>query len=106
MSSSRAVNAVAGRNLVHGVKRPEIERMNARRRHQARAPLGARTGQAEGLRDRAILAVLLYHELRCEDAAQLDVSDILEYRGIKHLLLYKLLEAFTKEAGIKVDGPF
>lgn len=37
------------------------------------------------MRDRAILAVLLYHGLRREEAAQLTTSDLQNRRGIKHL---------------------
>jgi integrase len=37
------------------------------------------------LRDRAILAVLLYHGLRREEAPQLMTGELQERRGIKHL---------------------
>ena len=158
-------NAVAGGNPVHGVKRPRIEsnegKTPALGDHQAKALLDAPDGGTlKGLRDRAVLAVLLYHGLRREEAAQLTVSDILERRGIKHFLvhgkggkvrylplhpvaadrihdylersghhlvapkgplflplrgpvdrggltadgIYKLVEAYAKKAGIKVDG--
>ncbi|MBI6764054.1 hypothetical protein YA0059_11910 [Pseudomonas syringae] len=39
----------------------------------------------QGQRDRAILAVLLYHEPRREEAVLLQVSDIQERCGIQHL---------------------
>lgn len=158
-------NAVAGGNPVHGVKRPKIEsnegKTPALGDHQAKALLEAPdVATLKGLRDRAILAVLLYHGLRREEAAQLGVGDMLERRGIKHLLvhgkggkvrylplhpvaadrihnylersghhlvapkgplflplrgpvdrggitadgIYKLVEAYAKKAGIKVDG--
>lgn len=86
-------NAVAGGNPVHGVKRPRIEtnegKTPALGDHQAKALLDAPDmATLKGLRDRALLAVLLYHGLRREEAAQLTVSDILERRGIKHLLVH------------------
>ena len=85
-------NAVAGGNPVHGVKRPRIEsnegKTPALGDHQAKALLEAPDHTTlKGLRDRAILAVLLYHGLRREEAAQLRVSDMLERRGVKHLLV-------------------
>lgn len=86
-------NAVAGGNPVHGVKRPKIEtnegKTPALGDHQAKALLDAPDASTiKGLRDRAILAVLLYHGLRREEAAQLGFGDILERRGIKHLLVH------------------
>jgi integrase len=39
----------------------------------------------KGIRDRAILAVLSYHGLRREEAAQLMTGDLQDRRGIKHL---------------------
>lgn len=86
-------NAVAGGNPVHGVKRPKIEsnegKTPALGDHQAKALLEAPDPSTlKGQRDRAILAVLLYHGLRREEAAQLLVSDIQERRGIKHLQIH------------------
>ncbi|WP_456017466.1 tyrosine-type recombinase/integrase [Pseudomonas fluorescens] len=83
-------NAVAGGNPVHGVKRPRIEtnegKTPALGDHQAKALLDAPDPDTlKGRRDRAILAVLLYHGLRREEAAQLQVVDLQERRGIKHL---------------------
>lgn len=83
-------NAVAGGNPVHGVKRPKIEtnegKTPALGDDQAKRLLMAPDESTlKGLRDRAILAVLLYHGLRREEAAQLMVGDIQERRGIKHL---------------------
>lgn len=83
-------NAVAGGNPVHGVKRPRIEtnegKTPALGDFQAKALLDAPdVTTLKGLRDRAILAVLLYHGLRREEAAQLLVSHIQDRRGIKHL---------------------
>ncbi|RMR14237.1 Phage integrase family site specific recombinase [Pseudomonas amygdali pv. ulmi] len=86
-------NAVAGGNPVHGVKRPRIEsnegKTPALGDHQAKALLEAPDESTlKGLRDRAMLAVLLYHGLRREEAAQLQVSDIQERRGIQHLKIH------------------
>jgi site-specific recombinase XerD len=86
-------NAVAGGNPVHGVKRPRIEtnegKTPALGDHQAKALLDAPdVTTLKGLRDRAILAVLLYHGLRREEAAQLGLADILERRGVRHLLIH------------------
>ena len=86
-------NAVAGGNPVHGVKRPRVEtnegKTPALGDHQAKALLDAPdVNTLKGLRDRALLAVLLYHGLRREEAAQLRVSEIQERRGIKHLQIH------------------
>lgn len=83
-------NAVAGGNPVHGVKRPRIEtnegKTPALGDDQAKLLLTAPDGWTlKGVRDRAILAVLLYHGLRREEAAQLMTGDLQERRGIKHL---------------------
>lgn len=86
-------NAVAGGNPVHGVKRPKIEtnegKTPALGDHQAKALLDAPDpATLQGLRDRAVLAVLLYHGLRREEAARLSVQDMQERRGIKHLRVH------------------
>lgn len=83
-------NAVAGGNPVHGVKRPAIEsnegKTPALGDHQAKALLDAPPGDSlKGLRDRAVLAVLLYHGLRREECAQLQTGDLQERRGVRHL---------------------
>lgn len=75
---------------MHGVKRPRIEsnegKTPALGDHQAKALLDAPDESTlKGLRDRAILAVLLYHGLRREEAAQLHTHDLQERLGIKHL---------------------
>lgn len=67
-------NAVVGGNPVHGLKRPRIEsnegKTPALGDQQAKQLLDAPdTETLKGLRDRAILAVLLYHGLRREEAA-------------------------------------
>ncbi|RMS19724.1 SAM-like protein, partial [Pseudomonas coronafaciens pv. garcae] len=86
-------NAIAGGNPVHGVKRPRIEsnegKTPALGDHQAKALLEAPDESTlKGQRDRALLAVLLYHGLRREEAALLQVSDIQERRGIQHLKVH------------------
>lgn len=86
-------NAVTGGNPVHGVKRPRIEtnegKTPALGDHQAKALLDAPDPDTlKGKRDRALLAVLLYHGLRREEAAQLMVADLQERRGIKHLRIH------------------
>lgn len=86
-------NAVAGGNPVHGVKRPRIDsnegKTPALSDQQAKQLLDAPdTETLKGLRDRAILAVLLYHGLRREEAAQLKTGDLQERRGIKHLRVH------------------
>lgn len=86
-------NAVAGGNPVHGVKRPKIEtnegKMPALGDDQAKRLLEAPdTESVKGVRDRAILAVLMYHGLRREEAATLTLSDLVERRGIKHLRVH------------------
>lgn len=62
----------------------------------------------KGQRDQAILAVLLYHGVRREEAALLRVADIQERRGIKHLRIHgkggKLLFASIEVAGLGVHG--
>ncbi len=86
-------NAVAGGNPVHGVKRPSQNshegKTPALGDHQAKALLEAPdAGSIKGRRDRALLAVLLYHGLRREEAARLTLQDIQERRGVKHLRIH------------------
>ncbi|MEB0222258.1 tyrosine-type recombinase/integrase, partial [Pseudomonas sp. AB12(2023)] len=86
-------NAVAGGNPVHGVKRPRVEtnegKTPALGDDQAKMLMTAPDGLTlKGMRDRAILAVLLYHGLRREEAAQLFTGDMQERRGVKHLQVH------------------
>ncbi len=86
-------NALSGGNPVHGVKRPRIEsnegKTPALGNYQAKALLEEPDETTlKGMRDRAILAVLLYHGLRREEAALLQVSDVQERRGIQHLKVH------------------
>jgi integrase/recombinase XerD len=54
--------------------------------HQARMLLQAPSAETlKGKRDRAILATLLYHGLRCEELCTLKVGDIHQREGVPHL---------------------
>ena len=83
-------NAVT-HNPVKGVKRPETEsgegKTPAIADHQARKLLVAPPEKSlKGMRDRAILATLLYHALRREELCKLTVTDARrERRGVPHL---------------------
>ena len=86
-------NTLIGGNPVNGVKRPKNEsnegKTPALGDQQARALLEAPPPDTiKGLRDRAILSVLLYHGLRREEVARLRIEDIQERRGIKHLRVH------------------
>lgn len=80
-------------NPVAGVKRPRgnsNEGMTpALGDHQARALLDAPDPETlKGKRDRALLAVLLYHGLRREELCLLKVRDIHDRRGVPHLRIH------------------
>jgi integrase/recombinase XerD len=83
-------NAVT-HNPVKGVKRPKNEsdegKTPALGDHQARNLLTAPNDESlKGIRDRAILATLLYHALRREELCKLKVKDFKhERRGVPHL---------------------
>jgi site-specific recombinase XerD len=83
-------NAVT-HNPVKGVKRPRSEtdegKTPALADHQARKLLVAPAEKSlKGIRDRAILATLLYHALRREELCKLTVRDFLHERGgVRHL---------------------
>lgn len=78
-------------NPVKGVKRPPIESYEGKTPaigdHQARKLLEAPPDDSiKGKRDRAMLAVLLYHALRREELCRLKVKDARhERRGVAHL---------------------
>jgi site-specific recombinase XerD len=78
-------------NPVKGVKRPKVEseegKTPAIADHQARKLLVAPAEKTlKGMRDRAILATLLYHALRREELCKLRVRDFKhERRGVPHL---------------------
>ncbi|MFC3468333.1 tyrosine-type recombinase/integrase [Massilia oculi] len=85
-------NAVQG-NPVDGVKRPKIASSEGKTPaigdHQAHALLhAADLATLRGLRDRALLATLLYHGLRRAELCALRVADIQERRGVRHLQVH------------------
>jgi len=80
-------------NPVAGVKRPKSNgnegKTPALGDHQARGLLDAPDTEAlKGKRDRAMLAVLLYHGLRREELCLLKVRDIHNRRGVPHLRIH------------------
>lgn len=80
-------------NAVHGVKRPVIASQEGKTPaigdHEARALLNAPDPDTlQGLRDRAILSVLLYHGLRCAELCALTVGDLQMRRGVLHLCVH------------------
>jgi site-specific recombinase XerD len=80
-------------NPVKGAKRPKVEsnegKTPALGDHQARALLDAPDpATLKGKRDRAMLAVLLYHGLRREELCLLKVRDIHSRRGVPHLRIH------------------
>lgn len=85
-------NAVLA-NPVDGVKRPKADLNEGKTPtlgdHQARRLLNAPQADGiKGLRDRAILSVLLYHGLRREELTSLRVRDIESRRGVPHLRVH------------------
>ena len=80
-------------NPLRGVKRPKVDSNEGKTPAigdgQARALLNAPPPDTlKGKRDRAILAVLLYHGLRREELCALKVRDLQDRRGIKHLRVH------------------
>ncbi|XPJ79106.1 tyrosine-type recombinase/integrase [Klebsiella pneumoniae] len=80
-------------NPVNGVKRPVIASQEGKTPaigdHEARALLDAPDPTTlQGLRDRAILAVLLYHGLRRGELCRLTVGDLQTRRGVPHLRVH------------------
>jgi site-specific recombinase XerD len=118
-------NAVT-HNPVKGVKRPRTEtdegKTPAIADHQARKLLVAPAEKSlKGIRDRAILATLLYHALRREELCKLTVRDFMHERGgVRHLrvsgkgektryvplhgVAKDLIEDYLKQAGHGADG--
>ena len=115
-------------NPVLGVKRPRSMNREgvtpALGGHQARMLLTAPPeGTLKGKRDRAILATLLYHGLRCEELCTLTVGAIHQREGVLHIrvegkgdkirylplhvLAQRLIAAYLKAAGHEEDlkGP-
>lgn len=86
-------NALAGGNQVHGVARPPVEtnegKTPALGGDQTKRLLDAPDDESlQGVRDRAILAVLLYQGLRREELSLLQTGDLQERRGVKHLRIH------------------
>ncbi len=85
-------NAV-DQNPVKGVKRPKVDTYEGKTPalgdHQARQLLDApKLDTLKGLRDRAILSVLLFHALRREELTKLRVKDFnLMRSGVPHILV-------------------
>jgi site-specific recombinase XerD len=85
-------NAVQG-NPVDGVKRPKLDSQEGKTPaigdHQARELLAAPDASTlQGLRDRAILATLLYHGLRRAELCALRLGDLQDRRGVRHLQVH------------------
>lgn len=85
-------NAVQG-NPVDGVKRPKVDSQEGKTPaigdHQARALLVAPDSSTlSGLRDRALLATLLYHGLRRAELCALRLVDLQDRRGVRHLQVH------------------
>ena len=80
-------------NPVDGVKRPSQGANEGKTPAigdgQARALLDAPDAHTlKGKRDRAILAVFLYHGLRCEELCRLKVRHLQDRRGVKHIRVH------------------
>jgi integrase/recombinase XerD len=85
-------NAIAG-NPVDGVKRPSANANEgstpALGEAQARKLLDAPPEDTlKGVRDRAILATLLYHGIRCEELCRLRVRDLHSRQGVMHFRVH------------------
>lgn len=112
-------------NPVKGVKRPKVDsyegKTPALSDDQARALLLAPDPSTlKGKRDRAILSVFLFHGLRREEVSALQVKDIYEIRGVKHLRVHgkgqklrnvplhpatiQLIDEYLEAAGHVMDG--
>lgn len=85
-------NAIQG-NPVDGVKRPKNDSHEGKTPaigdQQARALLAAPDASTlRGLRDRAMLATLLYHGLRRAELCALRIMDLQDRRGVRHLQVH------------------
>ena len=85
-------NAIQG-NPVDGVKRPKNDSHEGKTPAigdgQARALLAAPdVSTLQGLRDRAMLATLLYHGLRRAELCALRLIDLQDRRGVRHLQVH------------------
>jgi site-specific recombinase XerD len=80
-------------NPVKGVKRPKVDRYDGKTpaisNKEARQLMNLPNDKTiKGLRDRAMLATLLYHGLRREELCRLKVKDIHPRRGVPHLRVH------------------
>lgn len=85
-------NAIQG-NPVDGVKRPKNDNLEGKTPAigdlQARTLLAAPNASTlQGLRDRAMLATLLYHGLRRAELCALRLIDLQDRRGVRHLQVH------------------
>jgi integrase/recombinase XerD len=85
-------NAIAT-NPVKGVKRPKVDSYEGKTPaiadKEARQLMNLPNEKSlKGLRDRALLATLLYHGLRREELCKLKVKDIHSRRGVPHLRVH------------------
>ena len=79
-------------NPVKGVKRPKVETYEGKTPaigdNQVRQLLDAPDPSTlKGKPDRAILSVFLFHGLRREELCSLRVKDVVERRGVRHLIV-------------------
>jgi integrase/recombinase XerD len=77
-------------NPVKGVKRPKVDSYEGKTPaiadKEARQLMNLPNDKSlKGLRDRALLATLLYHGLRREELCRLKIKDIHSRRGVPHL---------------------
>ena len=80
-------------NPVKGVKRPKVDSYEGKTPaiadKEARQLMNLPNEQSlKGLRDRALLATLLYHGLRREELCRLKIKDIHPRRGVPHLRVH------------------
>jgi len=80
-------------NPVKGVKRPKVDSYEGKTPaiadKEARQLMALPPGDTlKGLRDRALLATLLYHGLRREELCKLKIKDIHSRRGVPHLRIH------------------
>jgi integrase/recombinase XerD len=92
-SNTKLLTGSVTHNPVKGVKRPKVESQEGKTPAlsdaQARALLGAPPADTlKGIRDRAMLSVLLFHGLRREELCNLRVKDFgQQRRGVAHMLV-------------------
>lgn len=85
-------NAASG-NPVRGVRRPRVDSIEGKTpalaNEEARTLLDAPSAESlKGRRDRALLAVLLFHGLRRAELSALRVQDVLRRSGVLHIRVH------------------